>query len=48
MTDPAFSICVYLGSRPGENPAFTDAAIAVGNGSGAMAANWCTEVAAAG
>jgi uncharacterized protein (TIGR00730 family) len=30
MTVPAFSICVYLGSRPGENPAFADAAIAVG------------------
>lgn len=30
MTVPAFSICVYLGSRPGENPAFANAAIAVG------------------
>lgn len=30
MTVPAFSICVYLGSRPGENPAFADAALAVG------------------
>ncbi|MPN31891.1 LOG family protein YvdD [bioreactor metagenome] len=29
-TPPAFSICVYLGSRPGENPAFTQAAIDVG------------------
>ena len=27
---PAFSICVYLGSRPGENPAFTQSAIQVG------------------
>ncbi|MDA8520735.1 TIGR00730 family Rossman fold protein [Acidovorax sp. NCPPB 4044] len=31
MTDPAFSICVYLGSRHGENPAFADAAEAVGD-----------------
>ncbi|MBS0294208.1 MAG: TIGR00730 family Rossman fold protein [Proteobacteria bacterium] len=30
MADPAFSICVYLGSRPGDNPLFTDAAVAVG------------------
>ncbi|CAM3748807.1 TIGR00730 family Rossman fold protein [Paracidovorax anthurii] len=30
MADPAFSICVYLGSRNGANPAFTDAANAVG------------------
>ncbi|MEG2047775.1 MAG: TIGR00730 family Rossman fold protein [Comamonas sp.] len=29
-TSPAFSICVYCGSRPGENPAYTEAAIAVG------------------
>ena len=28
---PAFSICVYLGSRPGENPAFTQSAIQVGS-----------------
>ena len=27
---PTFSICVYLGSRPGENPAFTQSAIQVG------------------
>lgn len=30
MADPAFSICVYLGSRPGDNPRFADAATAVG------------------
>lgn len=30
MAEPAFSICVYCGSRPGENPAFTQAAQAVG------------------
>jgi len=30
MSDPAFSICVYLGSRPGENPLFAEAATAVG------------------
>ena len=30
MADPAFSICVYCGSRPGENPLFADAARAVG------------------
>jgi len=30
MADPAFSVCVYLGSRPGNNPAFTQAATAVG------------------
>lgn len=29
-SQPAFSICVYLGSRPGENPAFTQAAKDVG------------------
>ncbi|MCE1192599.1 MAG: TIGR00730 family Rossman fold protein [Acidovorax sp.] len=27
----AFSVCVYCGSRPGENPAFADAARAVGS-----------------
>ena len=27
---PSFSLCVYCGSRPGELPAYTDAAIAVG------------------
>ena len=34
MVEPAasiaFSVCVYCGSRPGENPAFADAAKAVG------------------
>ena len=30
MAEPAFSICVYCGSRPGENPLFADAARAVG------------------
>lgn len=30
MAEPTFSICVYCGSRPGENPAFTQAAQAVG------------------
>ncbi|WP_353235052.1 TIGR00730 family Rossman fold protein [Diaphorobacter ruginosibacter] len=30
QTHPAFSICVYLGSRPGENPAFAQAAQEVG------------------
>ena len=30
MADPAFSLCVYCGSRPGENPLFADAARAVG------------------
>ena len=30
MAEPAFSVCVYCGSRPGENPAFADAARAVG------------------
>jgi len=30
MVDPAFSLCVYCGSRPGENPLFVDAAHAVG------------------
>ena len=29
-TSPAFSICVYCGSRPGENPAYTEAATSVG------------------
>ena len=29
-TAPAFSICVYCGSRPGANPAFADAAAGVG------------------
>ena len=35
MADPAFSICVYCGSRPGENPAFTQSAQAVGQWIGA-------------
>jgi uncharacterized protein (TIGR00730 family) len=30
MTTPAFSLCVYCGSRPGLSPAFADAARAVG------------------
>ena len=30
MADPAFSICVYCGSRPGDNPLFASAARAVG------------------
>ena len=30
MADPAFSMCVYCGSRPGENPLFAGAARAVG------------------
>ena len=30
MAEPTFSICVYCGSRPGENPLFADAARAVG------------------
>lgn len=30
MADPAFSICVYLGSRSGTNPAFAHAAAATG------------------
>lgn len=30
MTHPAFSICVYCGSRPGNNPQFTEVAKAVG------------------
>ena len=31
MTQPAFSICVYCGSRPGSDPLFTTAARAVGH-----------------
>jgi len=34
-TKPAFSLCVYLGSRPGINPLFTEAAIEVGTWIGA-------------
>ncbi len=35
MTDPAFSVCVYCGSRPGTEPAYADAARAVGHWIGA-------------
>ena len=35
MAEPAFSVCVYCGSRPGENPAFAEAAQAVGRWIGA-------------
>ena len=35
MAEPAFSVCVYCGSRPGENPAFAQAAEAVGQWIGA-------------
>ncbi len=31
MSSTAFSICVYCGSKPGANPLFTAAAVAVGN-----------------
>ena len=31
MAEPAFSICVYCGSRPGEKPAYAEAAKAVGS-----------------
>jgi len=34
-TKPAFSLCVYLGSRPGVNPRFAEAAIEVGEWIGA-------------
>jgi len=30
MTQPAFSLCVYCGSRPGTNPAYQQAAVEVG------------------
>ena len=30
MTEPSFSVCVYCGSKPGTDPAFTEAAIQVG------------------
>lgn len=30
MAEPAFSVCVYCGSRPGDNAAYTQAAQAVG------------------
>ena len=35
MVDPAFSICVYCGSRAGENPLFAETARAVGTWIGA-------------
>ena len=35
MAEPAFSVCVYCGSRPGENPLFANAAHAVGTWIGA-------------
>ena len=35
MAEPAFSVCVYCGSRPGENPAYTQVAQAVGQWIGA-------------
>ena len=35
MAEPTFSICVYCGSRPGDNPAFAQAAVAVGQWIGA-------------
>ena len=31
MSSPAFSVCVYCGSRPGAHPAFIDTARAVGH-----------------
>ena len=30
MSEPVFSLCVYCGSRPGDNPLYTEAALAVG------------------
>ena len=30
MGEPSFSVCVYCGSKPGTDPAFTQAAIQVG------------------
>lgn len=35
MAEPSFSVCVYCGSRPGENPLFAEAAQAVGTWIGA-------------
>ncbi|CAN7643166.1 TIGR00730 family Rossman fold protein [Acidovorax sp. LjRoot66] len=35
MAEPAFSICVYCGSRPGENEAYAEAATTVGTWIGA-------------
>lgn len=36
MAEPRFSVCVYCGSRPGENPLFGEAAQAVGTWIGAQ------------
>lgn len=36
MAEPRFSVCVYCGSRPGENPLFAEAAQAVGAWIGAQ------------
>ena len=36
MAEPRFSVCVYCGSRPGENPLFAAAAQAVGGWIGAQ------------
>jgi uncharacterized protein (TIGR00730 family) len=30
MSDPNFSLCVYCGSKPGDEPAFTESAVQVG------------------
>jgi len=30
MPDPTFSLCVYCGSKPGDEPAFTESAVQVG------------------
>ena len=35
MAEPAFSVCVYCGSRPGDNPAYAQVAQAVGQWIGA-------------
>ena len=35
MAEPAFSLCVYCGSRAGERPEFAQAAVAVGQWIGA-------------
>lgn len=37
MTTPAFSLCVYCGSRPGSEPMFSDAARSVGHWIGSHA-----------
>ncbi len=36
MAEPRFSVCVYCGSRPGENPLFAEVAQAVGGWIGAQ------------